>query len=219
MANEVGPAYRELASIVVDNLTTRIHAYVACFCADGDLLSQWRGYAGTHGYSIEFDRAALDEAVGRFAVPDGPPARVRSALYDAHKAREAAATAVSEVAQDGLNHPGVHSHFIALKIAPIVATIKDESFAEEQEWRAVVALYEPDGPFRQDPPDGSTNRYRPVQLAIVPYVAIRIELSSIVSVTVGPSMQQALRVEGAKRFLWGHGIDVPVRPSRVPFRT
>lgn len=28
--------------------------YVACFCTNGDLLSQWRGYAGSEGYSIGF---------------------------------------------------------------------------------------------------------------------------------------------------------------------
>lgn len=29
--------------------------YVACFCAQGDLLSQWRGYAGGHGWALGFD--------------------------------------------------------------------------------------------------------------------------------------------------------------------
>jgi len=30
------------------------NAYIACFCTNGDLLSQWRGYAGSSGYAIGF---------------------------------------------------------------------------------------------------------------------------------------------------------------------
>jgi hypothetical protein len=33
---------------------------VACFCTNGDLLSQWRGY-GRGGYAIGFDRGALHQ--------------------------------------------------------------------------------------------------------------------------------------------------------------
>jgi hypothetical protein len=33
--------------------------FVACFCENGNLLSQWRAYARTAGYSIGFDRASL----------------------------------------------------------------------------------------------------------------------------------------------------------------
>ena len=36
--------------------------YIASFCEDGDLLSQWRGYTGEHsGYSIGFDKRMLLE--------------------------------------------------------------------------------------------------------------------------------------------------------------
>jgi hypothetical protein len=35
---------------------------VACFCEDGDLLSQWRGYSGRgYGYSLGFNYALLKE--------------------------------------------------------------------------------------------------------------------------------------------------------------
>jgi hypothetical protein len=35
-------------------------AYITCFCTDGDLLSQWRGYAGGSGYAIGFDSKFLN---------------------------------------------------------------------------------------------------------------------------------------------------------------
>lgn len=38
--------------------------FVACFCSDGDLLSQWRGYASGHtGYAIGFDRDVLRDCM------------------------------------------------------------------------------------------------------------------------------------------------------------
>ncbi len=37
-----------------------MRCFAACFCEDGDLLSQWRGYAkGVGGFAIGFDRDAL----------------------------------------------------------------------------------------------------------------------------------------------------------------
>lgn len=38
-------------------------AYITCFCTDGDLLSQWRGYAGGSGYAIGFDSKFLNNKV------------------------------------------------------------------------------------------------------------------------------------------------------------
>ncbi|MDP5226147.1 MULTISPECIES: hypothetical protein [Arthrobacter] len=38
-----------------------LSAYVACFCGDVDLLSQWRGYGGgIGGFSIGFARERLE---------------------------------------------------------------------------------------------------------------------------------------------------------------
>jgi hypothetical protein len=36
--------------------------YLSCFCEDGDLLSQWRGYAAGQGYAIGFDAQQLAAA-------------------------------------------------------------------------------------------------------------------------------------------------------------
>ncbi len=43
-----------------------INIFAVCFCEDGDLLSQWRGYAGgSCGYSIGFDPDALMQIADR----------------------------------------------------------------------------------------------------------------------------------------------------------
>lgn len=48
-----------------------VNIFAACFCQDGDLLSQWRGYSGDgQGYAIAFDSRALTKlaSVGNFTV-------------------------------------------------------------------------------------------------------------------------------------------------------
>lgn len=46
--------------------------FVASFCADGDLLSMWRGYADGSGFAVEFDtdvlRDALDGDVDKYGL-------------------------------------------------------------------------------------------------------------------------------------------------------
>lgn len=37
--------------------------YVACFSEEGDVLSQWRGYAASHGWALGFDLSALRDCV------------------------------------------------------------------------------------------------------------------------------------------------------------
>jgi hypothetical protein len=48
---------------VLNRLHDYVEAYVTCFCADGDLLSQWRGYGEGDGLSIGFSSAALNTVV------------------------------------------------------------------------------------------------------------------------------------------------------------
>jgi len=49
------PAADTLMINVASNLWYFYDAYIVCFCTEGDLLSQWRGYARPGGYSIGLD--------------------------------------------------------------------------------------------------------------------------------------------------------------------
>ena len=50
----------------LDGLDRISRCFVACFCASGDLLSQWRGYASEQGFSLAFDSAELQAACETF---------------------------------------------------------------------------------------------------------------------------------------------------------
>ena len=47
--------HKWLESDAVEN----VQVYACCFCPDGDLLSQWRGYGVNNGYSLGFSGDAL----------------------------------------------------------------------------------------------------------------------------------------------------------------
>jgi hypothetical protein len=56
-----------------------VNLFVACFCEDSDLLSQWQGYTrGSYGYSIGFDTSKL-----RTRAASGPfRFRLAKCIYD-----------------------------------------------------------------------------------------------------------------------------------------
>jgi len=79
--------------------------YVACFCREGDLLSQWRGYGGDHGYSVEFPANAIEGAIEAMPRPVYPAAsglfRVRYGLEAAESLAETAGEVVARATQKG----------------------------------------------------------------------------------------------------------------------
>lgn len=57
------PEYKDFASRIGNIKGNRgDNSFVSCFTRNGDQLSQWRGYSNSViGYSIEFDREALNQ--------------------------------------------------------------------------------------------------------------------------------------------------------------
>src|ERR1700730_12689181 len=70
-----------------------LHVYAACFCEEGDLLSQWRSYARqATGYAIEFSWAKLRN---RFALN-----RLGRVEYSEHSQREVLNQIVNSLLDD-----------------------------------------------------------------------------------------------------------------------
>ena len=191
--------------------------HVACFCAADDLLSQWRGYGAGGGFAIGFDRAALaalppihhridhsDEHV------HGDPLTVH--LIQVRYGPEAIDPAIRQVlatlAPGPVGHPGatgwVRTQTVAL---PALAGIKHPAFAEEQEWRLLVAGEHQSMKFRIGP------------AGLVPYLPIPVPASAVVEVVIGPGGHADLRERGVRRLLWHYQLHhVNVRRSVAPFR-
>lgn len=219
--------------------------FAACFCEDGDLLSQWRGYAGgLGGYSIGFTPAALTQY--SYAIPgtiDGaPPATARPVTLHKVGYGEAAAERCADALLEqlvwllGMDGPPQYAdpdvdysdaaflleHTVGLNAFRAAATVKHGAFAAESEWR-LIAQHE-----RQ-----YLTRVRPRAVGLVPYVdlVVNARLSvagpetvaqrAVSNIVVGPAKDQPSQVAAVKMLLHSRGQDwldgVLVRPSSTPF--
>lgn len=205
-------------------------AYVVCASTEGDMLGQWRGYAGKAGYSIQLD-PSHEWAVW---TPSGHPGfswsptwvkvaywtddqealmrRYFSYLFDEDGfiGRLVAQFAVTEAIE----------HVRAL-LSGLAAAMKDPSFAGEQEVRLIAF-----------PPDGVSPKFRGSDRGLVPYLEIVPAIFPhlmrplkpmqlpVLDVRVGPPRgDQMTQRERTARILLdatGRG-SVPINRSAIPF--
>jgi hypothetical protein len=204
--------------------------YLVCFCEDGDLLSQWRGYAPSGGFAIGFSTAGLravkpptarpwkivgsDDSVSEdISEPSSPPplpVRLVKVEYGPMAMRRAIEGVLEEVAPLPKGHPGSTGFFRAQTIVmPALASIKHDAFADEREWRLIMV--------------GSSGHervsFRTGQFGVHPYAEVPIDLEAIEEVVIGPGAEAALRRRGVERLLAEHGVEnARLRESRAPFR-
>ena len=185
-------------------------AYVACFCEDGDLLSQWRGYGAAGGYAVGFHAAALrlaqldqPERVSRWEPTEEAAALVRVRDGDA-AVKDAIADVLGTIAPAPTGHPGVTGYSRAQSVVlPALAGIKHAAFAEEREWRLTVVT------------DAHTPSFRIGPLRVTPYITLRYPPDTIAEVVVGPGPEPELRAQRVQLLV---GSEIAVRSSDAPFR-
>ncbi|MCW2651246.1 MAG: hypothetical protein JWR32_2222 [Mycobacterium sp.] len=193
-------------------------AYVACFCENGDLLSQWQGYAANGGgYSIEFYVDALKEMwAPSFSSGREEFAYTQGALL--HKVRyrldesfiEGAAKEILE-ADPGLAMFGC---------VETLARFKNAAFEAECEWRAInvsptASMY---CQFRTTPAGRLVPYSRFLRLQHeFPFDPSKAR-SAIKSVTIGPGLDQKLRSEAVRQMLNQRGFtDVKIMVSGITY--
>ncbi len=180
--------------------------YVACFCDDGDVLSQWRGYASGGGYALGFDRDILGSvAIGDLATePEVSPVQ-----YGASAIPAMVETVLSSVAPFPTGHPGATGFGRAASVVlPALARVKHQAFAEEREWRLITTSQATIGiSFRSGP------RWP------VPYIPCTLPVGALQRVVMGPGPDAGLRERGLNKLLSANGLeDVQVGRSEAPFR-
>ncbi|MGH2944822.1 MAG: DUF2971 domain-containing protein [Solirubrobacteraceae bacterium] len=118
--------------------------FVACFCEDGDLLSQWRGYVpGESGFSL-----GLDLSLSTIGARAG--AYLRKVVYDEAVQREAVTEAVTAWLQTARSLLESDSGLTPKDLFPYPAIralqevliehylcFKHPTFSEEREWRLI----------------------------------------------------------------------------------
>jgi hypothetical protein len=186
----------------------RSRVFVASFCSNGDLLSQWRGYSGeSYGISIGFHTTQLkqvalrkgfslgkciyDRIVQKRMISEVTETAIKRTLsiYD-RKVQKRRISEVTETAiRRALSHDDEHEKafrdFVA-SLSRIAVLFKNESFSEEDEWRLS---------FSADTTDQTDVRFRRGRSTLIPYVTLPFmqkRTSPVDHVYVGPCPNMGL---------------------------
>lgn len=193
-----------------------LEVFAVCFCADGDLLSQWRGYGDFgKGISVGLNVEKLDfvNAHGFWV------------LYDPTAQHEVAARIVTELQNrlvEVVNSDNVEEViFRLIKWLPVFLTfmysiLKHHAFAAEEEYRIVW--------MKWLGMQGFGTKFRARGAAIIPYVEIdfdRDRMMPLEEVVMGPGAGWPANIASLELFLkttnmMNAGNQVKIRNSEVP---
>lgn len=213
---------------LLDSTPTESDVWVVCFCTEEDLLSQWRGYAGsTGGYAVGFYTPSWLEG-------STTPVVLRRIIYDREQQEHWIRSLIGPIIQrlDDLESdagpktavasvPG-SLDFCQEAVSECLFCFKHPKFEEEHEWRIVYGA----GTAAQTGVMPSRH-FRTRGSLIVPYVECILPSSHenyarqlpIFSVVIGPSALPELATKSVVMLLREHGYSDPnVLSSDVPLR-
>lgn len=225
------------------NRTVIAPIYLACFCEDDNLLSQWRTYGQSGGYSLGFRVPAPDLRFFQGFKPEpntytskwvrleyerSDQARrcgailshVRAILEDPDTAR-----AIATIG----HHPIVGYFRILRTVADMlleeIVSFKNEAFKVEKEWRVVVRQREL---LKQGSDDGGRTpqpvHFRPSKGLLIPYVKLiptdPAEKLPIASIRCGPTLDKDTAGMAVRMMLDRNGFPdtIRVQGSDIPVR-
>lgn len=185
------------------------NTYAACLCEKSDLLSQWRGYGGREqGVCLVFDPAAIDvAALGKraFLAPvQYGLVKGKMTLREGLRTRLLAIGDNFDDMDEGQRLAKVYD-----ALSELIPRFKHIGFDGELEWRLVV----------QHATLRSSVSFRPNGNVLVPYIKLPVDLSSLKYVRIGPGADLDLTERSIALLLEARDLDVPIRRSRVPFRS
>jgi len=198
------------------------------------LLSQWRAYADSAGFAIEFDETELDKQAAlelkNFAYVGY---RSDDVVYEAHDkkfiaedykgvAGEMVRLVFESVGKDVSKVTGrKNANEVLLKYAQTAPFLKHRSFREEAEYRMVFVCLR-----ASKIPDGEERSIKEIKVRqkaglLIPYIELfgtENMSAAVKSIIVGPHPLQDKQEEAAKMFLESEALEVPVRKSEIPYR-
>ena len=157
------------------------YVFIASFCENGDLLSQWKGYANYgEGYSISIPINALKE------IPNVVIGRV---IYNDTRKDAIIDKIIKGILEDKENYDRIGEEkfleTVFLLIEYFSCFFKSQFFEEEKEWRLV---------FHYKEEFGYKIIHRISKYGTIPYVEIDIPkgVESIENIIVGPKYEITL---------------------------
>jgi hypothetical protein len=165
------------------------NVFVTSFCEEGDLLSQWRGYAAG-GFAIGF---AMDGLATLADSQDGR--RLVRVEYGREQGRRRLRSLFESIAERGPYEVEERERLARMIFLPEMACVKEPSFAEEREWRLLVVDERPEHLM-----------FRAGVSGPVPYVEVALpEPTPVREVVIGPAAERELRRHGVEQLLARRG--------------
>jgi hypothetical protein len=207
--------------------------YLACFCEDGNLLSQWRAYGRGAGFSIAF-APLLDGETLKLRSEHSLRVLLRKVDYESDSQRARLKALLTNLIQlvNQLPNPTTTSErtlldsgitlITILEITDWACTVKDGAFHEEREWRLIVFpnLTSGGGDTNAESLDGV--KVRATADLLIPYMELKATGNSgklpIVGINCGPSRLQGQSAKAIRILLQKHGYSAPITSSSIPLR-
>lgn len=201
----------------------RTHVFVSSFTENGDLLSQWRGYAGAGGVSLSFSYGELIEIANKNANGF----RLIKCVYEEKQKRLIAGEFIDEALTSLQNLGSEVSEEIVKDLSwtflkrfqQIAACFKNHAFKEEAEWR-LVSL----------PVSGDTANidFRSTAAVIIPFFTMNLDLGKtekgkirigIQELLIGPSSYYEEQMAAISLLFQRSGVYVAtLSRTLIPFR-
>jgi len=186
--------------------------FLVSFCEDGDLLSQWRGYAlNSDGISLRFNLQVIRTL---------PQINLYKVVYNKDEQSKIVnfLFVLLEDLMDYLEKTKTKSflHYFNYWITiftTIILTFKDNSFSEEKEWRLIYN--------HNAVGNNKSIEYRIRNNYILPYIKIeKLNLMNLISsILIGPSSNNQIITKSIKYFLDEKKYEhITVDNSRIPYR-
>lgn len=201
----------------LENVHRWYRSFAVCFCDQGDLLSQWRGYGADGGFSVGFRSAELAglEVSGRYSVMHDETEGSYVVFERQNMSVALAPVTYPQEADRGLPlYFDFDSDDVKAAAAGLVHTFaftKDPAFGEEHEWRLLWTTFREDASQRV--------QHRTSERGLVPYLPVVFEKTAVAAVTVGPGLHQEMRADAVRSLLEANDLrDTTVRLSEIPLR-
>lgn len=202
---------------VAHRITNGHMVFAASFRANGNLLSQWRGYSALgKGVSLGFSPQHI------LSCAEKQHWQVGRCIYEPAQQRELIRQVVDSVEKLAANSRDPEQHQLAFAeietdLLRIAAILKHPSFREEDEWRVVSPVITD---FLESPV-----RFREGAFMLVPYIEFGLTASGKAPIALehlylGPTPNIELSLNSLKLYLAKQGIEPSegIDYCQIPFR-
>jgi len=213
-----------------------IDAYFVAFCEKGNLLSQWRAYAGTQGFAMEFDPLVIKRELTLTTQAPARNLRLAKIEYDPQKQAKNFRQMIEELIEtiEGTRLSRLREttllptlvEFTRMVLSSWAATVKHPGFEEEQEWRVI---FQPLITAEERYLSTSEFVVRLEGLEFVTHVEFmpdgkvlgkRGHLLPIKSIVCGPNVSMRTALRALEILLRNNGYDdVQIKRSEIPARS